>query len=53
MTTKDKPLAVAGADRRLLKDAARLSGVSERQFLRQAIKDAAMNVRVATPVKAK
>jgi len=53
MTTKEKPLAVAGADRKLVRDAARLSGLSERQFLKQAIKEAALNVRVTPDVKPK
>lgn len=51
MTTKEKTLAVAGADRKLVRDAARMSGLSERQFLKQAIKEAALNVRVATTRK--
>lgn len=53
MTTKGKPLTVSGADRRLVQFAARLSGLSEKQFVRRAIKEAALNVRVAAPAPPK
>lgn len=49
--TKEKPLTVSGKDRKLVADAARMSGLSEKQFVSRAIREAVLNTRVPVPLQ--